>query len=184
MILVNKFQKAQYVPIIIGLNEARAILGERHGRLPQRPLTHILFAELLTEHIPEYNLEFVSIDEFNQGIYYASIVIQSPKGDYFNVDARPSDAVAIALHAHIPIFFQKELFDNQMQIAGKKSNYESDPFSNEDLAVSKSAASKSAATNEWETMSLSELKDLLQDAIDEENYELAAKIQEEIDKRG
>ena len=184
MILVNKFQKAQYVPIIIGLNEARAILGERHGRLPQRPLTHILFAELLTEHIPEYNLEFVSIDEFNQGIYYASIVIQSPKGDYFNVDARPSDAVAIALHAHIPIFFQKELFDNQMQMAGKKSNYESDPFSNEDLAVSKSAASKSAATNEWETMSLSELKDLLQDAIDEENYELAAKIQEEIDKRG
>ncbi len=184
MILVNKFQKAQYVPIIIGLNEAHAILGERHGRLPQRPLTHILFAELLTEHIPEYNLEFVSIDEFNQGIYYASIVIQSPKGDYFNVDARPSDAVAIALHAHIPIFFQKELFDNQMQIAGKKSNYESDPFGNEDLAVSKSAASKSAATNEWETMSLSELKDLLQDAIDEENYELVAKIQEEIDKRG
>ena len=39
-------------------------------------------------------------------------------------------------------------------------------------------------SDEWETMSLSELKDLLQDAIDEENYELAAKIQEEIDKRG
>ena len=184
MILTERYNPSHYLPIIIGLNEARAILGEKLGQMPQRPLTHILFAELLTEHIPEYNLEFVSIDEFNQGIYYASIVIQSPKGDYFNVDARPSDAVAIALHAHIPIFFQKELFDNQMQIAGKKSNYESDPFSNEDLAVSKSAASKSAATNEWETMSLSELKDLLQDAIDEENYELAAKIQEEIDKRG
>ena len=42
----------------------------------------------------------------------------------------------------------------------------------------------SSATSEWETMSLSELKELLQEAIDEENYEQAAKIQEEIDKRG
>ncbi|MBR3550439.1 MAG: bifunctional nuclease family protein, partial [Bacteroidales bacterium] len=111
MILVNKFQKAQYVPIIIGLNEARAILGEKIGRLPQRPLTHMLFADLLTDHIPDYNLEFVSIDEFHDGIYYASIVIQSPTGVYFNVDARPSDAVAIALHAKLPVFFRKDLFE-------------------------------------------------------------------------
>ena len=184
MILVDKFNKQRYVPIIIGLNEARAILGELHGRLPQRPLTHTLFADMLTSYIPDYNLEFVSIDEYNEGIYYASIVIQSPTDNYFNVDARPSDAVAIALRAKVPVFFQKKLFEDQMQIAEKRSEYESDSFGNEDLAVPKSAVSQPSAATEWETMSLSELKDLLQDAIDEENYELAAKIQEEIDKRG
>ena len=177
MILTERYDPSHYVPIIIGLNEARAILGERYGRLPQRPLTHTLFADLLTDHIPDYNLEFVSIDEFGDGIYYASIVIQSPTGAYFNVDARPSDAVAIALHARIPIYFQKSLFEEQMHIAKKASDLQETP----EFAESRSGE-KSAET-EWETMSLSELKDLLQNAIEEENYELAAKIQEEIDRR-
>ena len=62
LILTDRHNVTRYVPIIIGLNEARAILGEKHGRMPQRPLTHTLFADLLTDHIPDYNLEFVSID--------------------------------------------------------------------------------------------------------------------------
>ena len=182
MILVNKFQKAQYVPIIIGLNEARAILGEKIGRLPQRPLTHMLFADLLTNHIPDYNLEFVSIDEFHDGIYYASIVIQSPTGVYFNVDARPSDAVAIALHAKLPVFFRKDLFEELMEVARTADEYAADTEFDEFPTPGQPNAP--TAETEWETMSLSELNDLLQNAIEEENYELAAKIQEEIDKRG
>ena len=182
MILVNKSLKAQYVPIIIGLNEARAILGEKHGRLPQRPLTHTLFADLLTDHIPDYNLEFVSIDDFHDGIYYASIVIQSPTGVYFNVDARPSDAVAIALHAKLPIFFRRDLFEELMQVARTADEYTTaDEFGG--FPTPRQSDAPTAET-EGETMSLSELNDLLQNAIDEENYELAAKIQEEIDKRG
>ena len=94
LILTEKFKENQYVPIIIGLNEAKAILGELHGRLPQRPLTHTLFADLLTEYIVDYNIEFVSIDEYNEGIYYASVVIQSPTGTYFNVDAHPTSSMS------------------------------------------------------------------------------------------
>ena len=182
LILTDKFNATRYVPIIIGLNEARAILGEKHGRLPQRPLTHTLFADLLTDHIPDYNLEFVSIDDFHDGIYYASIVIQSPTGVYFNVDARPSDAVAIALHAKLPVFFRKELFEELLQVARNADEYETDAeFGGFPTPRQPNAPT---AETEWETMSLSELKDLLQNAIDEENYEMAAKIQEEIDKRG
>ncbi len=155
MILVDKFNKQRYVPIIIGLNEARAILGELHGRLPQRPLTHALFADLLMNHIPDYNLEFISINEYSQGIYYASIVIQTPTGSYFEVDARPSDSTEYDENA---IIFP--------------------------TAAARQTPEAPKAQTEWETFSLSELKDMLQNAIDEENYELAAKIQEEIDKRG
>ena len=183
MILTERFAPSHYVAIIIGLNEARAILGERHGRLPQRPLTHTLFADLLTEHISEYNIEFVSIDAFSEGVYFASIVIQSPTGSYFNVDARPSDAVAIALHAKVPVFFQKTLFEEQMQIATKASDYQQDPLFAGSSADRRGRRSARAAETEWETLSLSELRDLLENAIEEENYELAAKIQEEIDKR-
>lgn len=183
LILTDKFKESQYVPIIIGLNEARAILGELHGRLPQRPLTHTLFADLLTEYIADYNIEFVSVDEYNEGIYYASIVIQSPTGTYFNVDARPSDAVAIALHARVPIFFKKVLFEEQMHITQKSSGHTEISEFEDFYSKTKTSSTSSDAETEWGTMSMSELKDLLQNAIDEENYELAAKIQEEIDKR-
>lgn len=183
LILTEKFKENQYVPIIIGLNEAKAILGELHGRLPQRPLTHTLFADLLTEYIPDYNIEFVSIDEYNEGIYYASVVIQSPTGTYFNVDARPSDAVAIALHARVPIFFKKVLFEEQMHITQKSSGHNEVSDFEDFYTAAKASPTSTHAENEWEAMSMSELKDLLQNAVDEENYELAAKIQEEIDKR-
>ena len=53
MILVDKSNLTHYVPIIIGLNEARAILGELHGRLPQRPLTHALFVDLIANNIED-----------------------------------------------------------------------------------------------------------------------------------
>ena len=183
LILTEKFKENQYVPIIIGLNEAKAILGELHGRLPQRPLTHTLFADLLTEYIADYNIEFVSIDEYNEGIYYASVVIQSPTGTYFNVDARPSDAVAIALHARVPVFFKKVLFEEQMHITQKSSVHTEVSDFEDFYSAAKASSTSTNAENEWETMSMSELKDLLQNAVDEENYELAAKIQEEIDKR-
>lgn len=185
LILTDKFKENQYVPIIIGLNEARAILGELHGRLPQRPLTHTLFADLLTEYIADYNIEFVSIDEYNEGIYYASIVIQSPTGTYFNVDARPSDAVAIALHARVPLFFKKILFEEQMHITQKTSGRQDVADYIDFYSSSKTQASEPSSEpgTGWNAMSLSELKEILQNAVDEENYELAAKIQEEIDRR-
>lgn len=181
MILVDKSNLTHYVPIIIGLNEARAILGELHGRLPQRPLTHALFVDLLANNIPDYNIEFVSINEFSQGIYYASIVIQTPTESFFEVDARPSDAVAIALCAGVPIYFNKTLFEEQMQVAVKSPDYQEENSFTGDSGIG-DFSSRTAKT-EWETLSVSELKELLQNAVDEENYELAAKIQEEIDKR-
>ena len=181
LILVDRFHPSLYVPIIIGLNEARAILGEIHGRLPKRPLTHTLFADLFPAFIPDYHIEFVSIDSYGQGIYYASIVIQTPTGDFFEVDARPSDAVAIALHASVPLYFKKVLFEEHKQVAQRFSDYGMGLLSE---TVHPAAPSRTPhAATEWETMSLSELKDLLQAAIDDENYELAAKIQEEIDRR-
>ena len=184
MILVDKANLTHYVPIIIGLNEARAILGELHGRLPQRPLTHALFVDLITNNIPDYNIEFVSINEFSQGIYYASIVIQTPTESYFEVDARPSDAVAIALCAGVPIYFNKVLFEEQMQIATKTPDYQEEvPFTGESGRVRPSTPTENVQS-EWENLSVPELKELLQNAVEEENYELAAKIQEEIEKRG
>lgn len=184
LILTDKTKEDRYVPIIIGINEARAILGERHGRMPQRPLTHALFADLLTEYIPEYNIEFVAIDEYNEGIYYASVVIRSPKGTFFNVDARPSDAIAIALRARVPIFFKKVLFEEQMHIT-KKSSGLKDNLDYLDLYSSaKSSSLNLTDEGAWENMPVAELREILQNAIDEENYELAAKIQEEIDRRG
>jgi len=183
MILVDKANLTHYVPIIIGLNEARAILGELHGRLPQRPLTHALFVDLITNNIPDYNIEFVSINEFSQGIYYASIVIQTPTESFFEVDARPSDAVAIALCAGVPIYFNKVLFEEQMQIATKSPDYQEEvPFTGESGRVRPSTPNENIQS-EWENLSVPELKELLQNAVEEENYELAAKIQEEIDRR-
>ena len=68
-----------------------------------------------------------------------------------------------------------------MQVVAKSPDYQEETFSMDDSGMAN--PSNRTAKTEWETLSVSELKELLQNAVEEENYELAAKIQEEIDKR-
>ncbi len=172
MILVQKEQPNYYLPILIGINEARAIIGEIHNNLPFRPLTHTLLPDLFLNIIKDYSIEFVSIDNYENGIFFASIVIKNPNNTFSKLDARPSDAIAIALHSIVPIYFNSKLWNEQHLSKDDKFSVEkvieTDPYND---------------TNFLQSLSIPELKKLLESDIEQELYEHAALIQKIINEK-
>ena len=88
------------MPIYIGLSEAISINSALNHEIPPRPMTHDLFVALV-ERLGS-KIESILIDEFNEGVYYARISV-SMDGKSFDIDARPSDSIAIALRCAAPI---------------------------------------------------------------------------------
>lgn len=88
------------MPIYIGLSEAVSINSALNHEIPPRPMTHDLFISLLDRTCSK--IDSVLIDELNEGIYYARISV-SMDGNHFELDARPSDCIAIALRCGAPI---------------------------------------------------------------------------------
>ncbi len=88
------------MPIYIGLSEAISINAALNREVPPRPMTHDLFISLL-EHLSS-KIDNILIDELNEGVYYARLSI-SMDGKHFELDARPSDCIALALRCNAPI---------------------------------------------------------------------------------
>jgi uncharacterized protein len=102
IVLVRPITGGALVPIWIGPNEAAAIAMAQQGVAAPRPLTHDLFvATLLELGTP---LQSVRITRLDEGVFYAELVL-----DGCNVDARPSDAIALALRAGVPILLSDEV---------------------------------------------------------------------------
>jgi bifunctional DNase/RNase len=97
VVLLQETQGKRCLQIWIGLAEAEAIALEQQGRLPERPLTHVLIADVVTAL--GRTLERIEITEVRGGTFYADLVFD--RG--LRVSARPSDSIAIALHADVPI---------------------------------------------------------------------------------
>ncbi|MFC5064216.1 bifunctional nuclease family protein [Actinomycetospora atypica] len=97
VVLLQEAAGKRCLQIWIGLAEAEAIALEQQGRLPERPLTHVLIADVVTAL--GRTLERIEITEVRGGTFYADLVFD--RG--LRVSARPSDSIAIALHADVPI---------------------------------------------------------------------------------
>jgi bifunctional DNase/RNase len=104
LVLLRDESRSTFVPIWIGLSEAVAIQTELDQRASQRPMTHDLIASILREM--NIKLVKVTVNEFENSIYYASLHLQLGEngGDVQELDARPSDAIALALRARCGIF--------------------------------------------------------------------------------
>lgn len=96
------------LPIWIGVAEAHSIAAEMEHRRPPRPNTHDLAKRLIDDL--EGALERVVVTELREGTYYAVIVL-STRGRRIEVDARPSDAIALALRCGAPLYVREALFD-------------------------------------------------------------------------
>ncbi len=114
-IIVLKEKKGnRTMPIVIGIVEATAIKMEISGFAPPRPLTH----DLLNNTIKELKaqLEKIVVERLENNVFYAKLVIRDHSGQIKEVDARPSDSIALALRADAPIFVHNEVLDKlQMQ---------------------------------------------------------------------
>jgi uncharacterized protein len=161
------------LPIIIGMFEAQAIAIEMEKLEPTRPLTHDLFKFFAKSF--DFSVEEVQISEISEGVFYSKIICTDGIRQK-NIDSRPSDAVAIALRFNAPIYTN----DNVLKEAGITS---AEASNNETPVTDTPKKVKVKSSQDLISMSYDDLKKILEEAIKNEEYEKAAKIRDEIDKR-
>ena len=164
------------LPIVIGSAEAESIAVGIEKHKNGRPHTHDLFLRFAHE----FGVEIceVVINRFRDGVYYAMLVCKQGD-DLTMVDARPSDAIAIAVRVGCEIYAYESVMDEAGIIMDDmEQEQEADESGPADINI----INKVQETN-MDLLSLDELEDLLQEAIDEEDYQKAARIRDEINSR-
>ena len=107
IIILKDTNSETMLPIWVGAYEANAIALEIEKILPQRPMTHDLLCNIITEM--GMVVERVVVTELRDNTFFAVIVLKDADGKVILVDARPSDAIALALRADCPIFVEEEV---------------------------------------------------------------------------
>ena len=161
------------LPIIIGGFEAQAIAIELEKMTPTRPLTHDLFKSFAET----FSIDITEILIYNlvEGIFYAKLICTDGTKDV-EIDARTSDAIALAVRFNCPIF----TYEFILKSAGIVLDDESLPTLEQIAAPIEEITN---SENEYQSKSTEELKNSLQSALDNEQYELASKIRDEINTR-
>ena len=169
LVLAEK-QGSRRLPIIIGGFEAQSIAIELEKMKPSRPLTHDLFKTFV--EAVDVKIKEVLIYNLVEGVFYAKIVCDQ-NGHLMDLDARTSDAIAIGIRADCPVY----TFEHILSSAGIQL---------EDEIEAESTAIESVEKEEKQglsAVSIEELEQLLQEAIDMEDYERASEIRDELNKR-
>lgn len=185
-LILNEVDGDRKLPIVIGAFEAQSIAIALEKEIkPPRPLTHDLFKNFADRF--DIVVKQVIIHKLVDGVFYSSIICERDKIEEI-IDARTSDAIALALRFAAPIFTYKNILD-KAGIYLKANPLESDNPSqdNDDILSDPETFGMEEETNQsaetYAKHSLSELHELLQGAVENEDYEKAAKIRDEISRR-
>jgi bifunctional DNase/RNase len=171
------------IPIIVGGFEAQAIAIELEGLSPPRPLTHDLFKNFSDSY--GIRILEVNIHKLEDGVFFASVLCDN--GDQqITLDARTSDAIALALRFKCPIFTTDEIVEKAGIVLDfeKESGLENPEESVEPEVLEKpEKAKKRSLLPNLSESSMEDLKSLLADAVAKEDYERASEIRDEINRR-
>ncbi|MBK9762290.1 MAG: bifunctional nuclease family protein [Flavobacteriales bacterium] len=172
-LILSEAEGDRRLPIIIGGVEAQAIAIQVENIKPARPLTHDLFKNLSDSL--DISLKEVIINDLVEGIFHAKLVLEQGPNEV-GIDARSSDAIALALRFDCPIF----TYEFILGAAGLKveEGDESEEEAQGDAPAGKRGDKKPAAT-----MTVEELREQLEEALDAEDYEGASKLRDEIKRR-
>lgn len=163
------------LPIIIGMFEAQAIAIEIEKITPNRPMTHDLFKSFAFNF--EYEVKEIYISDLKEGVFFAKIVCEQ-NGKAVEIDARPSDAIAIGLRFNVAIFTNESILTE----AGIVLTDEEEEINDMKQKASKSGRPQPVA-KKMEDLPSDQLNKMLDEALAKEDYERAAKIRDEINKR-
>jgi len=161
------------LPIIIGGFEAQAIAIELEKMKPTRPLTHDLFKNFATHF--NVTIKEVVINKFEEGIFYSKLLCEH-EGKITEIDSRTSDAVALAIRFHCPIFALEDII-KEAGIVMEDEPKEGDEF------AKKPGVGDEVVEGRYEDYLKEELEDLLKKAVRDEDYEEASKLRDEINRR-
>ncbi len=162
-LILQEADGTRRLPIVIGSSEAQSIECKLQNITPPRPLTHDLFVNMMEV----FGLKLIDVDikRINGGIFAANLNISN--GEYtIALDARSSDAIAIAIRMNAPIYTSNEVLNEVGE--ERRSAMREGIF---------------RRSNSLSRLSTSALNNLLKDAVEKEKYEIASQIKEELDKR-
>lgn len=157
------------IPIIIGSFEAQAIAIQLEKLKPPRPLTHDLFVAFAS--VFQVDLLEVNIYKLEEGLFYSNLVLQKDD-EQVVLDSRTSDAIALALRFECPIYTTEEIMDK----AGILLSFEEEKDDN----ISEERFDRNSVYSKY---TIEELEELLQKAVDNEEYEKASSIRDELARR-
>ena len=164
------------LPIVIGGFEAQAIAVELEKMIPNRPLTHDLFKSFCISY--DVTIKEVLIYKFEEGVFYAKLICDKD-GVHTEIDSRTSDAIAVGVRFNSPIY----TFSNVLEDAGITQDQE-DAFESDSLVSQDDDDFDIEETvNDYSSSSMEDLEKQLQGALEQEDYELASKLRDEIKKR-
>lgn len=159
------------LPIVIGSFEAQAIAVAMERMAPNRPLTHDLFKNTLDTF--GVDLKEVVINNLLDGIFYARLVCVK-NGELFEIDSRTSDAIAMAVRFECPIYTYDFILEAAGVILEDQEEEESTPVR---------TSTNAPSSERLEDYALDALQRRLQEVLDMEDYEMAARIRDEIKRR-
>jgi uncharacterized protein len=159
------------IPIIIGGFEAQAIVIKLENLEPPRPLTHDLFKKFADQF--KIAVTEVMIHKLEDGVFFSRLVCNDGTNEY-SIDSRTSDAVAIALRFACPIYIAEDILE-KAQLTNSPSDTEP--------GLAGESENKYEPNGRYETYTDDELYKMIDDAVKTEDYERAASIRDEIDKR-
>lgn len=165
-LVLGEMDGKRQLPVIIGASEAQAMVIEMKGIAPPRPLTHNLFASVL--EVLGVHLMRVLIYKVDNGVFYSYLYLKVKEGEtILRVDSRTSDAVALALRMNAPIFIYEEILEAEQLKTGENTDNEKES-DHEELSREDALEIQKAA---------------LQKAVEEEDYEHAALLRDQINQR-
>jgi len=168
-LVLQEVGSTRKIPIIVGTFEAQSIATEIEGIVPQRPLTHDLIVSILNGL--DVELKEVLIYNLQNGIFFARLILYKT-GLTFEIDARTSDAIAVALRTKSPIFIEprlmKEIGVEEKELQSMEIGEESSTFS---------------GGGDYSQFSREQLKSMLEEAVEAEDYIKAALIRDELKKK-
>ena len=168
------------LPIIIGMFEAQAIAIEIEKIIPNRPMTHDLFKSFAGSFA--FKVKEIIISDLKEGVFFAKIVCENGEKS-IEIDSRPSDAIAIGLRFDAPIYTYETIL-GEAGIELSEEEEEEEPDIQKELEQLQPKKEKPTQSSEkLKDASMDSLKEMLDKAIEQEDYEKAAKIRDELNKR-
>ena len=176
-LILSELEGDRKLPIVIGTNEAQSIAIAIEKEIkPPRPLTHDLFKNFCVRF--DIKIKQVIIHKLVDGVFYSSVICERD-GIEEIIDSRSSDAIALAIRFEAPIY----TYENILEKAGVIIKLEKEIDERSLLKELFSDENSEVASSELKEKTTKELEELLKIAIQNENYESAAKIRDEISNR-
>jgi len=171
-LILNEENGDRRIPIIIGGFEAQAIVIKLENLDPPRPLTHDLFKRFADEF--DISVTEVMIYKLEEGVFFSKLVCNSKDKEY-SIDSRTSDAVALALRFGCPIFIAEDILD--------KAGITINPADSEFSSSPETDSNNVSENNKFDPYSDEELFKIIDESVKTEDYERAAAVRDEIEKR-